>query len=149
MATYSSILAWKIPWPEEPVRLESRGRKKLDTAEWLSMHPTLNLLSPFPAPPHPLTHHRSYLQAHPSVYMCRHFPLFRQVRRQRSPLLCRADIFSAFLLITSWSQTVISLSPSLEFTVVLSLHHEAQLWKFWGNNTVRTTDFPKRSLSEQ
>ena len=109
MATYSSILAWKIPWPEEPVRLESRGRKKLDTAEWLSMHPTLNLLSPFPAPPHPLTHHRSYLQAHPSVYMCRHFPLFRQVRRQRSPLLCRADIFSAFLLITSWSQWSLSL----------------------------------------
>ena len=28
MATYSSILAWKIPWPEEPGRLQSMGSKK-------------------------------------------------------------------------------------------------------------------------
>ena len=25
MATYFSILAWRIPWPEEPIRLESMG----------------------------------------------------------------------------------------------------------------------------
>ena len=25
MATHSSILAWKIPWTEEPGRLQSRG----------------------------------------------------------------------------------------------------------------------------
>ena len=25
MATYSSILAWKIPWTEEPDRLQSMG----------------------------------------------------------------------------------------------------------------------------
>ena len=25
MATHSSILAWKIPWTEEPVELQSRG----------------------------------------------------------------------------------------------------------------------------
>ena len=25
MATYSSILAWKIPWTEEPIRLQSMG----------------------------------------------------------------------------------------------------------------------------
>ena len=25
MATHSSILAWKIPWTEEPVRLQSMG----------------------------------------------------------------------------------------------------------------------------
>ena len=25
MATHSSILAWKIPWMEEPVRLQSMG----------------------------------------------------------------------------------------------------------------------------
>ena len=25
MATYSSILAWKIPWTEEPGRLQSMG----------------------------------------------------------------------------------------------------------------------------
>ena len=27
MATHSSILAWKIPWAEEPGRLQSIGRK--------------------------------------------------------------------------------------------------------------------------
>ena len=31
MATHSSILAWKIPWMEEPVRLQSMGvTKELD-----------------------------------------------------------------------------------------------------------------------
>ena len=25
MANHSSILAWRIPWPEEPGRLQSRG----------------------------------------------------------------------------------------------------------------------------
>ena len=28
MATYSSILAWKIPWTEEPGRLQSMGLQK-------------------------------------------------------------------------------------------------------------------------
>ena len=31
MATHSSIFAWKIPWMEEPVRLQSMGSKELDT----------------------------------------------------------------------------------------------------------------------
>ena len=33
MATHSSILAWKIPWMEEPGRLQSMGCKESDTAE--------------------------------------------------------------------------------------------------------------------
>ena len=33
MATHSSILAWRIPWTEEPVRLQSTGWQKLDTTE--------------------------------------------------------------------------------------------------------------------
>ena len=37
MATHSCILAWRIPWREEPGRLYSPwGHKELDTAEWLS-----------------------------------------------------------------------------------------------------------------
>ena len=28
MATHSSILAWRIPWMEEPGRLQSKGRKE-------------------------------------------------------------------------------------------------------------------------
>ena len=29
MATHSGILAWKIPWPEEPVRLQSMGPQRV------------------------------------------------------------------------------------------------------------------------
>ena len=36
MATHSSTLAWKIPWMEEPSRLQSRGHKESDTTERLS-----------------------------------------------------------------------------------------------------------------
>ena len=29
MATHSSILAWEIPWTEEPVRLQSMGLQRV------------------------------------------------------------------------------------------------------------------------
>ena len=35
MATYSSILAWKIPWREEPCWLQSRSHRESDTIDWL------------------------------------------------------------------------------------------------------------------
>ena len=31
MATHSSILAWEIPWTEEPDRLQSMGLQEADT----------------------------------------------------------------------------------------------------------------------
>ena len=31
MATHSSTLAWKIPWMEEPVRLQSMGSRRVRT----------------------------------------------------------------------------------------------------------------------
>ena len=37
MAIYSSTLAWKIPWMEEPDRLQSMGCKELDTSEGISL----------------------------------------------------------------------------------------------------------------
>ena len=37
MATHCSVLAWKIPWMEEPSRLTVHG-KKLDTIEQLYFH---------------------------------------------------------------------------------------------------------------
>ena len=37
MATHSSILAWRIPWTEEPGRLQSRGRKESHTTERVSI----------------------------------------------------------------------------------------------------------------
>ena len=33
MATHSSSLAWRIPWTEEPGRLQSTGHKESDTTE--------------------------------------------------------------------------------------------------------------------
>ena len=38
MATHSSTLAWKIPWTEEPGRLQSMGRERSDTTERLHFH---------------------------------------------------------------------------------------------------------------
>ena len=35
MATHSSILAWRIPWTEEPGGLQSTGSQELDMTEWL------------------------------------------------------------------------------------------------------------------
>ena len=37
MATPSSILAWKIPWTEEPVGYSPWGRKELDMTEQLQI----------------------------------------------------------------------------------------------------------------
>ena len=51
MATHSSTLAWKIPWREEPGRLQSMGSQKVDTTERLHFHfhgPGMDLN---PAPP--------------------------------------------------------------------------------------------------
>ena len=38
MAPHSSTLAWKIPWTEEPGRLQSMDRCGLDTTERLHFH---------------------------------------------------------------------------------------------------------------
>ena len=38
MATHSSTLAWRIPWTEEPGRLQSMGSLELDTTERLHFH---------------------------------------------------------------------------------------------------------------
>ena len=35
MATHSSILAWKIPWTEEPGRLQSMGLQESDMTQQL------------------------------------------------------------------------------------------------------------------
>ena len=36
MATHSSILAWRIPWTEEPGRLQSLWLQELDTTQRLN-----------------------------------------------------------------------------------------------------------------
>ena len=45
MATHSSTLAWKIPWMEEPSRLQSMGSLRLsDTTERLHFHFSLSCI---------------------------------------------------------------------------------------------------------
>ena len=44
MAPHSSTLAWKIPWTEEPGRLQSVGSLELDTTEWLHFHFSLSFI---------------------------------------------------------------------------------------------------------
>ena len=41
MATHSSLLAWRIPWTEEPGRLQSMGRKESGMTERLNNCTTL------------------------------------------------------------------------------------------------------------
>ena len=44
MAPHSSTFAWKIPWMEEPGRLQSMGSLELDTTEWLHFHFSLSCM---------------------------------------------------------------------------------------------------------
>ena len=44
MAPHSSTLAWKIPWMEEPGRLQSMGLIESDTTERLHFHFSLSCI---------------------------------------------------------------------------------------------------------
>ena len=44
MATHSSTLTWKIPWMEEPGRLQSMGSLESDTTERLRFHFSLSCI---------------------------------------------------------------------------------------------------------
>ena len=44
MAAHSSTFAWKIPWTEEPGRLQSMGLLELDTTERLHFHFSLSCI---------------------------------------------------------------------------------------------------------
>ena len=44
MATHSSILAWRIPWTEEPQGLQSWGCKESDVTEQLTLSYQLELV---------------------------------------------------------------------------------------------------------
>ena len=44
MAPHSSTPAWKIPWMEEPGRLQSMGHKESDTTERLHFHYSLSCI---------------------------------------------------------------------------------------------------------
>ena len=44
MAPYSSTVAWKIPWMEEPGGLQSMGSRRVDATEQLHSHMNLNII---------------------------------------------------------------------------------------------------------
>ena len=44
MAIHSSTLAWKIPWTEEPGRLQSMGLLRVGTAERVDFHFSLSCI---------------------------------------------------------------------------------------------------------
>ena len=44
MAPHSSTLAWKIPWMEEPGRLQSMGSLESETTERLHFHFSLSCI---------------------------------------------------------------------------------------------------------
>ena len=43
MAAQSNILAWEIPWTEEPGGIQSMGWQQLDTTKQLNHHHQINL----------------------------------------------------------------------------------------------------------
>ena len=43
MATHSSILAWRIPWTEEPGRLQSMGLQRVEH-DWVTNTHTMDLI---------------------------------------------------------------------------------------------------------
>ena len=47
MAAHSSILVWRIPWTEEPGKLQSMGSQESDTTEQLTHRTFLGVSSPF------------------------------------------------------------------------------------------------------
>ena len=53
MATYSSVLAWKVPWTEEPIGLQSMELQGGDMAEQLNHEagPSAAMLGGAPPPP--------------------------------------------------------------------------------------------------
>ena len=44
MATHSSTLAWKIPWTEEPGKLQSMGSQRVGQDRATSLHFTVHSL---------------------------------------------------------------------------------------------------------
>ena len=58
MAPHSSTFAWKIPWMEEPGRLQSLGSLESDTTEWLNFHFSLSCIG-------------EEMETHSSVLACR------------------------------------------------------------------------------
>ena len=69
MATHSSILAWRVPWTEEPCWLQSKSCKESDTTEWL-VHTHMHTRACTRAHTH--MHTRACTRTHVHTRMCAH-----------------------------------------------------------------------------
>ena len=107
MATHSSILAWRIPWTEEPGGPHPWGRKGQDWSEWARMHAGTRLAVSLRRAVHSVTHHippqlSPRLSSSPvkmlrSVSLALHFLL-------KISLICKLtwNLCTFLLLIFSW-----------------------------------------------
>ena len=74
MATHSSTLAWRIPWTEDPGRIQSMGPQESDLTQWLNHHHHhKNIVTwPWPDLKNKDSDPRSK-QATPSAFLEKHF----------------------------------------------------------------------------
>ena len=47
IATHSSVLAWRIPWTEEPGGLQSLGLQRVGLKQWSTVYIYVNMYSLF------------------------------------------------------------------------------------------------------
>ena len=122
MAIHSSTLAWKIPWTEEPGRLQSMGSQRVrhDWATSLSFPFLMSIFQCyFLSSSHPLLPHC----VHKSVYICVSVPALCKLIHQY-----HFSIFSiyvliyilVFLFLTYFIWQALGVSTSLELTQICS-----------------------------
>ena len=116
VATHSSVLAWRIPWTEEPGRLQSTGSQsqtRLTDGHTHEQRPTACLLTPTqrPSSQHNLLGPQS---------LCEH--------HYGSQLKCSGSIFERALFI---QQTAIYLKCLSFFPGVLKhFSYQSSIWKY-------------------
>ena len=75
MATHSSILAWRIPWTEEPGGLQSWGHKESDATEHICSFIIHSFVHSFILPGPTFLHsHSAPLQRTTWMILMGHFP---------------------------------------------------------------------------
>ena len=105
MATHSSILAWKIPWTEDPGGLQSMGLQRF-RYDWTCMHVRARALA------HTHTHTHTHTQALPSTELLSEFPRYDHIWTAKSCLLNSKAKLSLKLFLGAASLKVTQPRPS-------------------------------------
>ena len=88
MATHSSILAWKIPWVEEPGRLQSRGSQRVGHDWATSLHICIYMLLIL------------------KIYVCCWFSFSGDPWLQRIQMGIKYFLSHNFVMIIKWKQSL-------------------------------------------